>query len=297
METPTLQLKRDEDPGEGLRRIVEAQIDLAIWHIDRPAPTPDDVHEYRRVCRRVRSAFLLVRTLDEAFFRHENTAFRDAARVLSPLRATYVMPGTIHRLVEGGIVDAGSAAVLEHYLAGAADAVGAQILSDVGTLTETMTDARRRVPAWELPSQLVPTTLGLERTYARGRAAMKKAYASPPSALLFHEWRKRVKYLQHQMEILSSSSSRVGKMADSLGELAHGLGWNQDLADLSAVVDGARFLFSSSRQQQRLAKVLQREQRSLLKGLRPVGEKMYAESPEALVERLTQDWESWRASC
>jgi CHAD domain-containing protein len=295
MDIPVFQLQPHEDPGAGLNRIVLEQIDLATWHVDRSAPTEEDVHEYRRACRRIRSAIRLVRDADESFFRHENSAFRDAARVLSPLRSTSVMAKTVHRLVDDGIVDGDSVAVLQHYVTGAASGVRDQTLDHRESLTMAMADARRRFVEWEPPPQLVPTSLGLERTYTRGRDAMAKAYASP-AAPLFHDWRKRVKYLQHQMEVLSASSPSVPETVTALGKLSKGLGLHHDLEELLTFVGAAPFLFGSSREQRRLAKVLQRQQRSLLRQLRPVGGELYAERPAHLVDRLTHDWESWRAA-
>lgn len=293
MLAPTFQLSRDEDPGEGLHRIVMQQIHLALEHVVQAAPTAEDAHEYRRVCKRVRSALRLVRGLDQDLYHRENAAFRDAARLVSPLRSASVMTETVDDLVDSGAVGAGAVVVLLEFVTGAARAVPAEILDHRGDLVAMMADARRRLSGWSLPRQLVLTSMGMGRTYARGRDALAAAYATPTDAS-FHGWRKRVKYLQHQTELLSASSSAVAELALGLGALSRGLGQHQDLADLSAVIGKSQFLFSSRRHQGRLLKIVRRQQDRLRSQLRPLGEGLYIEPPSEFVDRMTDHWFSWR---
>jgi CHAD domain-containing protein len=290
---PTFQLLLDEDPGDGLQRIVTEQVELALQHVGQETPAAEDVHEYRRVCKRVRSVLRLVRRVDPDLYRRENAAFRDAARRISPLRSTSVMTETVEDLVASGAIDAASVAVLAEYVAGAAAAVGAEILDHRQELVALMTDASRRFSGWSLPAKLAPTALGMQRTYSRGRQALAVAYATATNAS-FHRWRKRVKYMQHQAEVLSASSPAVGELALAAGTLSRGLGQHQDLADLSAVAGAAPFLFSSGAQHRRLLKAVTRRQDALRSELRPLGEELYVEAPEEFVARLTGYWVAWR---
>lgn len=77
------------------------------------------------------------------------------------------------------------------------------------------------------PSQLIAA--GLRVSYQRGRRAMERAYHKP-EATAFHEWRKHVKDLGYQMQILRdlwpSVSKRVQGELDTLGDL---LGKEHDL--------------------------------------------------------------------
>lgn len=292
MLTPTFQLLRNEDPGEGLHRIVTEQIELALQHAEQAAPAAD-VHEYRRICKRVRSVLRLVRRVDRELYRRENAAFRDAARLISPLRSTSVMTETVRDLVDSGAIDSVAAAMLAEYVAGAAAGVRVEFLDHRQDLVVMMTDARQRLSRWSLPPQLIPTAMGMQRTYARGRRALATAYATATDAS-FHGWRKGVKYLQHQTELLSASSPAVGELALASGSISRGLGKHQDLADLSAVIGAAPFLFSSKRHQRRLLEAVRRQQGALRAELRPLGEELYVEAPPEFVARLTGYWVRWR---
>ncbi len=294
MVTPTFHLILGEGAADDLHRIVTEQLDRALWHVDRPAPSPDDVHEYRRICKRVRAVLRMVRDADEELYARENAALRDAARLVSPLRSTSVMAETVHELIESGAVEAADVTVLHEYVTGAAAGVATEILHHQPDLIAAMTAARDRLAGWSLPHGTVPTALGLERTYASGRRAMETAYADATDTA-FHRWRKGVKYLQHQSEVLSPSAAEVIEMAVVLGSMSRGLGHHQDLADLSALVDAAPFLFASRRRQHHLLDVIRRHQEALRSEMRPLGDQVYREDPGDFVRRMTNHWEAWGA--
>jgi excisionase family DNA binding protein len=136
---------------------------------------------------------------------------------------------------------------------------------------------------------------GLQRTYTRGRTAMSSAYTQPGSEI-FHEWRKRAKYLWHQIEILEALWPKVfTMMADELHTLSDYLGDDHDLAVLRAMILNQVKGFGDERELMRLVSLIDRERLELEALARPLGERLYFDSPKTFVQRLETYWKAWQA--
>ncbi|MBS1810606.1 MAG: CHAD domain-containing protein [Acidobacteria bacterium] len=93
---------------------------------------------------------------------------------------------------------------------------------------------RARVEAWSLEfDDRAVLERGLRKAYRRGQRAMATVIAEP-NADNFHEWRKHVNHLRHQLQLLQTL--RLGKAQPMLGRfksLADLLGLKNDLALLT----------------------------------------------------------------
>jgi CHAD domain-containing protein len=290
-------LKAEECTADGLRRIVLEQVDLATWHARRVGAADEHVHGVRQATKRMRAVLRLVRDcLDEATYRKDNAILRDVARDLSEMRSATVRAETLEALVEWS-------APLEASVAG----LRGQLVIDVTTmrtvlhieplLIEDLVGRLHRVRAsldgWILPRELDPTTAGLGRTYRRGRRAMALAYADR-STDRFHEWRKRVKYLWHQMEVLTATwPESTSVIKSGLAELGKGLGVDHDLADLGSVVADSPVALLSPAEGSQLLEVIAGRRTELQTDLRPLAQRLYAQTPRQFVRDLTTRWEEW----
>jgi hypothetical protein len=230
--------------------------------------------------------------LGEAPYRYANVNLRDVARDLSEMRSATVRVETLDALVE-------SHAPLETSMAG----LRGQLVIDATTLhTESLPiddligrleQVRVSLDGWTLPRELVPTTAGLGRTYRRGRGAMALAYADR-STDHFHEWRKRVKYLWHQMEVLTGTwPESTSVIKSGLAELGSGLGLDHDLADLRSFIADSPVAHVSPAKKGELLDVIAGRRTELQTDLRPLAQRLYTQTPRQFVRDVTGRWEEW----
>lgn len=78
---------------------------------------------------------------------------------------------------------------------------------------------------------------GLKKTYRTGSHRRKESYRHKTPEH-FHEWRKSVKYLRHQLELLSSYYPRAGgPLVTKLKKLGDLLGLDHDYAVIDEILD------------------------------------------------------------
>jgi CHAD domain-containing protein len=194
----------------------------------------DAVHEYRKSIRRARAVVGLLRPalgaraasgmtreLRRAFA--ETGAFRDADVLLATLRLVScedpALPAIEEELGRERGQDGGAAV---------------RALQAGGRILKPLPDALRVV----LPASFSMEDLakGLSRSDRRVQSTLARASESGLDAD-FHEWRKRVKELRYQLEMLASSGSAALKRREkALAALAEDLGETTDLILLEAAL-------------------------------------------------------------
>jgi hypothetical protein len=128
---------------------------------------------------------------------------------------------------------------------------------------------------------------GLEDSYAGGRAAMRAAYARPDDEA-FHAWRKRVKDLWYQTQlIVDACEPPLAALAGMLADLGDRLGDDHDLAVLAAQ-PAAHGLPG-------LADRIADRRRSLRHDAWILGQQVHAERPRAFLRRVAVYWRVWRS--
>jgi CHAD domain-containing protein len=135
---------------------------------------------------------------------------------------------------------------------------------------------------------------GLRRVYRRGHRAMALSYEDPQPDH-FHEWRKRVKYLWHQLELLEPAWPGVlAAFADETHDLSDLLGDEHDRTVLETMIRERPDLVEDPDVGRNLAVALDDQRAELRTAARPLGAKIYAESPEQFTGRITCYWRSGR---
>jgi CHAD domain-containing protein len=293
------------EPSEGVRagiaRAGREQLDRALHALqeeigDNPV---EAVHAARKAIKKERSLLRLARAaLPAKQRRAENAALRRAARGLSDARDAEVMVQTLDGLSErfAGQLPASNFASIREHLGRERHAHRAQLVNSprLPGAAGQLAGARARIDGWRLgPGGWPALAPGLERSYRRGRHAMREAERAR-SAELMHAWRKRVKDLWYQERFLApvggpvirGQTKDLHRLADLLGD-HHDLGvlrrrLTADSLPVAADVDG-------------IVGLIEHRQAELEGEAVSLGSRVYAEKPRAFVRRMRSAWRAGRA--
>ncbi len=299
----TYQLDRQETPQQGMRRIILEQVAYVHGLMIDPQPTPEKaVHEARKSFKRIRAALRLVREeTGEAWFHRQNRLYRDASRVLAPARDSTVLVLTLDAVAESyaEVVSPASFDPIRRQLAVRHKQIVHDLLvdQDITAVVAQQMEAAR-APIDQLPLSSLDFSAfagGLRRVYKRGRKGMARAYADPADPANFHEWRKRVKYLWHHLDILNGKQPRLlAELAEDLHQLSDYLGDAHDLVQLRKTLLAEPALFAAEANLTTLLALIDRRRRALEEAARPLGRQIYAETPRTFTARLASYWQAWR---
>jgi CHAD domain-containing protein len=135
---------------------------------------------------------------------------------------------------------------------------------------------------------------GVKRVYRQGREAFAVAQDDPSQEHL-HEWRKQVKYLWHQLQVLQPiQRSQLKALADQAHTLANHLGDDHDLAVLSHKFLEAPDRFPDCATMHTLATLIARRRTLLQEQAMTLGHRLYEDKPRIFVDRLREYWRAWR---
>lgn len=310
-----------ESLASALRRIALEQFEEALGLLTSAGTTRDvAIHEARKSTKRVRALLRMVRpAIGERVYRAENAVLRDAARSVAGVRDGAVMLDAVRRLRGryGHLLAPGVFAQLEDRLAVRHRRMSVRVLEDddvLQTLVGVLYRARSRYMAWPVSLEEVTSAeraalarmgahpvvhdfsaigVGIARTYGQGQRQMRAAQAEP-SAANFHAWRKRVKYLRHQMEIIAPVWPEViGGLASSLERLGDVLGDEHDQAELIRLVASLPELVPDPDERNLLVALSQQRRRELQAAATVMGRRIYAESPPRFAARVGAYWSAW----
>jgi CHAD domain-containing protein len=226
--------KAGRDVGDELRRIAHEQARSALDALGNEAGS-DRIHEARKRVKKLRALLRLGRSALGPGYAAENAALRDAGRVLSPMRDADVLVKAAAQLrpcVEDRVRPALSSLV--GTLARERRAATRDSGEAVACATSALSAFVARAERWRLrgfePDDLLEA---FGRTYREGRHGLAHAARSRDDEQL-HEWRKRVKDLRHQLQLLRvlwpAALEAWAQEAHTLGDR---LGADHDLAVLA----------------------------------------------------------------
>jgi CHAD domain-containing protein len=293
-------LRRKQSVKRNLRAVASDQIDKALDEIaDASLDREETVHQVRKRSKKLRGLVRLVRPAFDDYAR-ENRLLRDAARDLSDVRDAHVLLETFDELLDyfddqvdpSAFASARRALVRQREQTMRGDADLDQRLERFAT---RMRQARARAADWKLDdSGFAAIGGGLEKTYRRGRKAMRKAYAEPSGAR-FHEWRKRVKYHWYHLRLLRrlwpDLMNGYCRTADELSDL---LGDEHDLVVLRETLRENPGAYGDRRSVEALIGLVDRRREMLQAEAHRLGSRLYAEKPGRMRKRFGAYWHAWR---
>jgi CHAD domain-containing protein len=283
-----------------LRRVAIEQLDHAVAELtDGVTRDPvEAVHDARKAIKMERSLLRLGReAIGSKRRRRENARLRDAAGRLSGARDADVMVEALADLAEryaGQLPEATFGAIrarLEHDR----DSLrtGLEISGVVDAAIAALRMTRGEIEGWRIRGGGFGVLEGgLERSYARGRAAMDRA-ARKGSVESLHDWRKRVKDLWYHLRLFESAAPLT--LAGQVGEahaLSDLLGDDHDLAVLRSAVLGMGPDLAVDHAA--VIALIDHRRGQLQQEAYFIGRRLYAEKPSAFVRRLGCYWSAAR---
>ena len=294
----SLNLRRWESSRSGLLRIADCFAGSAECRIDRPGSSrAEDLHEMRLCIKRMRAMWRLLRpSIYVKIYQRENAGLRDVAIRLAKFRDDDVMGATLQSLATKTTVKKLRTALqeLEREIAPAPDwnqdlesalhSAGKAMLKSSHALGNLTIEAR----GW------LAFSPGLNLSYRRACKSFHRV-AQLSTDEQFHVWRKRVKDLLYQLEILLPAwPQRSIPRHRKLKDLAAMLGEHHDLAVLRQRItdhldrDGARNSCEP------VHALVTREIGKLSIEAILCGNSLFNIDDKEWIERLHQHWLHWR---
>lgn len=284
-----------------VRRLGREQIGAALISLDRAATDPlESIHDARKRLKKTRALLRLVRDGMPARYQEDNRTYRDAGRLLSPVRQAQVAGRTLELLRSApespaALSDAlhELAPLLHHHRQSVVD----RALAPGGSVSRArilVQEAFERLEGWQFKRPARTLTAGLARTYERGRTCRKAAYRSrTPTA--FHQLRKRLKYRWYHARLLSDVwPAEMGAVAETLGVVGDRLGEANDLADLLRWLDQASWPYSAA-DRSLLVRAVWSQIDQDWNASQPDLDRLYLEGASAYAERIVGYWKLARA--
>jgi CHAD domain-containing protein len=293
------ELQPDEAGLSGVRRILQDWIADAAAALHKKRISDADIHGARKQLKKSRAALRLLRdAIGEIAYRRENTALRDTARPLGVARDSKVLVAALDDLVERYGLATRSLKlekfrrVLRREQTSARQAISRAL---VNKQRKVLREVHARSTRWNMKGddwEIIGGGLG--RIYQGGKKRMKTARKSRANEDL-HDWRKQVKYLWHQLQILEPVwPGPLRELADQSHKLADHLGDDHDLAVLRAKVTDHGDVFEG-KDQDALIGVLDRRRKQLQNKAFRLGARIFEETPDRFVGRIGRYWHLWRS--
>lgn len=306
-----LQLGRSEPLAVGVKRVTMEQLELAAsGYFDGESDFGASVHESRKAIKRTRSLLRLIRgELSERIYEYEDTSLRQTGGMVSEVRSAAAVVGAaaLIRDLYGDLLAEDTFVEMIRRLSQRRDIIELRALEDphlVGRVVRNLERAYNRYASWPtdedarevygmgIRNSFDAIRPGLEGTYRTGRVEMVQAYEEP-TARRFHQWRKRAKYLRHQMEFLAPLWPEViVGVAMTLERLGLILGEEHDLAELLGLLRERPDLCPNPRERSLFSALAAQRRAELQTAAEVLGRRVYAEKPDSLSERFGEYWGS-----
>lgn len=308
---PEFRLGPYEPLPVGLKRLTLKEMDNAVSRFyDGEETFPIAVHEARKSTKRIRSVLrLLRREVGEKVYSFEDAAMREASRLIAPARdatARVEMMDVIDRIY-GHLLVPDALSETRARLESNRQRIHTRTMEDpeiVVRVVEIFERAHGRYSNWPIDpaardiygvgirDSFEAIGPGFSDTYATGRERMVDAYRHN-SAEKFHEWRKSVKYLRHQMELLTPLWPEVVVgMAITLERVGELLGQDHDLAMLLESLEADGNLCPDPVQRSLIRALANQRRSDLQTAARILGRRVFAEEPVSIAGRFDVYWES-----
>jgi CHAD domain-containing protein len=298
----TVALRRSESGTHSLRLIARKQIAKALEALDGKKLSDEVVHSARKELKKARATLRLLRdALGDALYKRENAVLREAARPLSEVRDAKVLLDTLDRVVcrYGAPARALPLEGLRQALHREYGAKRRRILERPNAL-KPQRDALRRIyeraAHWPIGDHGWSVIgVGLKRMYRQGRKALAIAQANPSPENL-HEWRKQVKYLWHELQVLEPlRPEAIGKLADRAHRLGDYLGDHHDLSVLHTKVVDMADAYPHAGCRSALLDLIDQYRTRLQDKAFVLGRRLYKEKAGVFAALFRQYWRDWHS--
>ena len=294
-------LKRGETVPEGIRRIVQEEIQAATDQLNRGSRGHRDeaIHEARKNLKKIRGALRLMQPELGRVYSAENTRMRDVGRQLSEIRDATAIIEVFDSLVEkyNGSLQKDAFASIRRGLEKSKRETerAADLPKVIQRALSMLRMTGRRLKTWPLKKDgFQAIAPGLELRYRRGRRAMSCARKNPKPEN-YHEWRKRVKDHWYHVRLLESLWTDVMRAREaSLKDLETWLGDDHNLVVLRAKLQDDSGAFGEQKSVQLFLTLIDQHQKELREKALSLGERAYEEKPGQFIRDLSKLWHAWQ---
>lgn len=307
----SLQLGESEPLGDGVKRVTMEQLEhAAAGYFSQDASFGEAVHESRKSVKKVRALLRLVEgELSDRIFDFEDRSLRDTSRLVSEIRSAQGVLDAANSIQSlfGDFLAEGTFSEMIGRLSARRDLIELKAVEDpnlVGRVVRGLERAYNRYSAWPtdpearkvyghgIRNSFDAIDPGLSKTYRRGRHAMATAYRRGQPGQ-FHDWRKRVKDMRHQMEFLAPLWPEVVVgTAMTLDRLGNILGEDHDLAELLDLLRQRSDLCPDPRERSLFRALAHQRRVELQTAAEILGRRVYAEKPASVSRRFGEYWEA-----
>jgi CHAD domain-containing protein len=291
---------RSEVGTRGARRVAQHEVKKAWEALHVRRVSDEAVHRARKHLKKARAILRLLRpAMGDVAYARENAALRDAARPLSTVRDGKALLDQLEALVKrygapGRVLPLDP---LRLQLQRERRESRRKLLrgpAALQTQRAMLTQVQARSARWRVGRHGWSVLGdGLKRIYGRGRNELSLVRAKRSTERL-HEWRKQVKYLWHQLQLLQPLwPGLIGELADQAHQLADYLGDDHDLAVLRAKALASRELFPQPSARSALIALIDRCRTELQDKAIVLGERLYEEKPADFSARFGRYWSDW----
>ena len=294
-------LRPDRRLQHEVRRVAAERLGGAIEQlgnaIDHPPDTIDlevVVHDVRKRCKASRGLARLVEpAIGRGEFKTFDRAVRTAANELSTLRDAHAVLGTFDALLASRPDDVVLQEMRRRHATMSVHAnrsTGVSGDARLATALAKLIDARAMSQRWKLPRD--PDTLesGIAATYRQGRTALRRVRSHPTDHRL-HEWRKAVKYLWYQIQLVHDAAPSVlGPLVDELDRLSEDLGDDHDLTVLAELLEADRGGIHTASEVEHVIELARDRQAALRDRAIRSGATIYVETSQAFADRIGRYW-------
>lgn len=227
-------IDRHETIGDGFRRVLGKQLELAINELSQSSPESRRrvVHGVRKRIKKIRAILRLLRA-STPLLKTDNHPLRDAARELAAMRDADVHLKTLKKLCRRSGIGRARFSKTFHMLERKqreASAQSAESMRRAGGRLKTMRPKIEDCRRDDIKRRDVQR--GLRRIYKKARAAFQKA-ADDISVVNMHAWRKRTKDIWYDLRLIEVCCPKLArKLVRKAKNLSALLGDEHDLAML-----------------------------------------------------------------
>ncbi|MCG9972126.1 CHAD domain-containing protein [Christiangramia crocea] len=288
----TYKFEKDKTLKKNITSVATEEVDACITSL-ATLTIHEAVHDIRKRLKKLRALARLVRDeMGEDNYKSVNIYYRDLGRELADFRDLTAHIETMEILRER---------YGDHLYVNFFNSVIKNIEKERDVMEKELREksffsehlvnklnyAQKELVKWPVNNNEISIILpSIQRVYKRGKKALQEAYENPGKEI-FHEWRKRVKYLWYQVLLLQETWPELFSTYEAeIHELADYLGNDHDLMVLNDKLNKDGFGLKDPQQVELIHAVVMEYSTHLRSNAKVKGELIYAEEPEDFSKRI-----------
>lgn len=288
----TYKLEKDKSVKKNISSVAAEEVDGCLTSLST-MNIHEAVHDIRKRLKKLRALARLVRDeMGEENYKAINIFYRDLGRELAEFRDLTAHIETVEALREryGDHLYVNFFNSIIRNIEKERDEMEKELRAKnffSEHLVNKLNYAKKELTKWPVDSDDISIILpSIQRVYKRGKKALEEAYKNPGKEI-FHEWRKRVKYLWYQILLLQETWPELFSTFEiEIHELADFLGNDHDLMVLKDKLNSDGLNLDDLQQQALLHALVKEYSEHLRENARIKGELIYAEEPEDFTKRI-----------